>query len=100
MDDRFIGWGIGTSGAQAANDKLEAEVSPTIDGRVPCAAMSAPTGTAGIAYRGAIVSTSSLAITEAGLFDAAGNLLIRGDFAPLNISGGESIIFTFKLDID
>jgi hypothetical protein len=41
---------------------------------------------------------STLAITNAGLFDAStsGNLFVKGDFTTINLSSGDSIQFTFK----
>jgi hypothetical protein len=40
----------------------------------------------------------TLAITNAGLFDAStsGNLFVKGDFTTINLSSGDSIQFTFK----
>jgi hypothetical protein len=40
----------------------------------------------------------TLAITNAGLFDAStsGNLFVKGDFSTINLSSGDSIQFTFK----
>ncbi|MEK6323617.1 MAG: hypothetical protein AABN33_18405 [Acidobacteriota bacterium] len=48
---------------------------------------------------GTIAITATRAITNAGLFDAssAGNLLIKGDFATINLVGGDSIQITGKL---
>jgi len=41
---------------------------------------------------------STLAITNAGLFDAStsGNLFVKGDFSTINLNSGDSIQFTFK----
>ena len=41
----------------------------------------------------------SLAITNAGIFDAStsGNLFAKGDFSTINLNSGDSIQFTFKV---
>jgi hypothetical protein len=45
------------------------------------------------------VTGGTLAITNAGLFDAAtvGNLFVKGDFSTINLSSGDSIQFTFRV---
>jgi len=46
-----------------------------------------------------IVADGTKAIIEAGLFDAStvGNLIIRSDFAAINVDASDSIQFTFTL---
>ena len=48
---------------------------------------------------GTVNAGSTLAITEAGTFDAvsAGNMLIHGVFSAVNVVSGDSIAFTFNL---
>jgi hypothetical protein len=48
---------------------------------------------------GTVTAAGTLAITEAGLFDAttAGNLLIRSVFSAVNVVVSDSIAFTFGL---
>jgi hypothetical protein len=47
---------------------------------------------------GTLTAGGTLAITNAGLFDAvsSGNLFVKGDFSTINLSTGDSIQFTFK----
>jgi hypothetical protein len=47
---------------------------------------------------GTLTAGGTLAITNAGLFDAvsSGNLFVKGDFSTINLSLGDSIQFTFK----
>jgi hypothetical protein len=48
---------------------------------------------------GTVTAAGTLAITEAGLFDAvtAGNMLIRADYSAVNVVSGDSIAYTFGL---
>ena len=48
---------------------------------------------------GTLSITATRAITNAGLFDAssAGNMLIKGDFATINLVSGDSLQITGKL---
>jgi hypothetical protein len=97
-----IGWGIGTATAAIANTALGTESAPTTSGGRTVGTESRTTGTNTndqYTVAGTVTAVSSLAITEAGLFDAvtAGNMLIRSDFAPVNVVSGDSIAFTFNL---
>lgn len=48
---------------------------------------------------GTITATAARAVTNAGLFDAVtvGNLFMKGDFATVNLSTGDSIQLTCKV---
>jgi hypothetical protein len=48
---------------------------------------------------GIVTATSTLSITEAGLFDAvsSGNMLIHSVFTAISVNSGDSIAFTFGL---
>lgn len=97
-----IGWGVGTTGAAVGDTALETESAPTTAGGRTVGTESRTTVTnTDDAYTvtGTVTAGSSLAITEAGLFDAvtAGNCLIRSVFSAVNVVSGDSIAFTFKL---
>lgn len=97
-----IGWGIGTTTAAVTQTALVTESAPTTAGGRTVGTEARTTGTnANDQYTvtGTVTAGGSLAITEAGLFDAvtAGNMLIRGDFAAVNVVSGDSIAFTFNL---
>lgn len=97
-----IGWGIGTTGAAVGDTALETESAPTTAGGRTVGTESRTTVTQtndNYQVVGTVTAGSSLAITEAGLFDAvsAGNLLTRGVFAAVNVVSGDSIAFTFGL---
>lgn len=97
-----IGWGVGTGGAAVGNTALGTESAPTTAGGRTVGTESRTTITAtndNYQVVGTVTAGSTLAITEAGLFDAvtAGNLLIRSDFSAVNVVSGDSIAFTFGL---
>lgn len=96
-----IGWGIGTTTAAVTQTALVSEAAPTTTTR-PTGTETRATGTVTndiYQVQGTVTAGSTLAITEAGLFDAnsAGNMLIRSDFAAVNVVSGDSIQFTFQL---
>lgn len=97
-----IGWGIGTGAAVVGDTALGTESAPTTGGGRTVGTESRTTGSVTndqYTVTGTVTAGSTLAITEAGLFDAvsAGNLLIRADFAAVNVVSGDSIAFTFNL---
>lgn len=104
-EPKLIGWGTGTNAAAVTDTALQTEAAPTTSGgRVSGTSSQITIDVTNDGYQvvGTVTAGSSLAISEAGLFDAAsgGNMLIRGDFAQINVVSGDSITFTFKLDID
>jgi hypothetical protein len=97
-----IGWGIGTGAAAVGDTALGTESAPTTAGGRTVGTEARTTITnANDNYQvtGTVTAGSTLAITEAGLFDAvsAGNLLTRGVFSAVNVVSGDSIAFTFGL---
>lgn len=97
-----IGWGIGATAAAVAQTALVTESAPTTAGGRTVGTESRTTVTNtndNYQVAGTVTAASTLAITEAGLFDAvsAGNMLIRGDFAAVNVLSGDSIAFTIGL---
>lgn len=97
-----IGWGTGTNAAAVGDTALQTEAAPTTAGgrTVGTEARTTITQTNdNYQVTGTVTAGSTLAITEAGLFDAvsAGNMLIRGVFSAVNVVSGDSIAFTFGL---
>lgn len=97
-----IGWGIGTTAAAVTDTALVTESAPTTAGGRTVGTESRTTVTNtndNYQVTGTVTAGSTLAITEAGLFDAVstGNMLIRSVFAAVNVVSGDSIAFTFGL---
>lgn len=97
-----IGWGTGTTGAAVGDTALVTEAAPTTSGGRTVGTESRTTITNtndNYQVAGTVTSGSTLAITEAGLFDAvtAGNCLIRSVYSAVNVVSGDSIAYTFGL---
>lgn len=97
-----IGWGIGTTAANVADTALQTESVPTTAGGRTAGTESRTTVTLtndNYQVVGTVTASSTLAITEAGLFDAvtAGGMLIHSVFTAVNVVSGDSIAFTWGL---
>ena len=97
-----IGWGVGIVAAAVTDTALGTESAPTTAGGRTVGTESRVTTTVtSDTYQvaGTVTAGSTLAITEAGLFDAvtAGNMLIRSVFTAVNVVSGDSIAYTFQL---
>lgn len=89
-----IGTGAGT--AAAADTTLFTETGSRVAGT----STQQTTSTTNDTYQVVATHTAggALAITNAGLFDAAtvGNLFLKGDFATVNLANGDSLQLTYK----
>ena len=97
-----IGWGIGTTAAAVTDTTLGTESAPTTAGGRTVGTESRVTTTVtNDTYQvaGTVTAGGTLAITEAGLFDAvtSGNMLIHAVFAAINVVNLDAINFTFGL---
>lgn len=96
-----IGWGVGTTAAAVTDTALVTESAPTTTTRATSTESRTTVTVTNDNYQGqgTVTAGSTLAITEAGLFDAnsAGNMLIRSVFSAVNVVSGDSIQFTFGL---
>lgn len=105
---RYLQWGVG-SGQGAASTDL-ANKTGTTEARTAGSTSQQTTDTSNDTYRitGTITALGTRAITELGVFDAAGsgsppsgdNMGIYGDFAAINLSAADSVTFTVDVDID
>lgn len=97
-----IGWGIGTGAAAVTDTALGTESAPTTSGGRTVGTESRTTVTVtndNNLVTGTVTAVSTLAITEAGLFDAvtSGNMLIRAVFSAVNVVATDSITFAIGL---
>ena len=97
-EPKFVAWGTGAGTAAAGDTTLFTEAA---EARTSGTSSRVTTAQANDTYQvvGLITSLSGQTITNAGLFDAAaaGNLLVKGDFAGVPLAIGEAIQFTTKL---
>lgn len=97
-----IGWGTGATAAAVGDTALQTEAAPTTSGGRTVGTESRTTVTNtndNYQVAGTVTAGGTLAITEAGLFDAvtSGNMLIHSVFSAVNVVNLDSIAFTFGL---
>lgn len=96
-EPNYVAWGTGAGTTAAADTTLFTETGTRVAGT----SSQVTTTTTSDTYQvvGTMTAGATLAITNAGLFDAStvGNLFAKGDFATINLNSGDSIQFTFKV---
>jgi len=92
----YVAYGTGAGTTAAADTTLFTETGTRQTGTSSQVTTSVTNDTYQIV--GTQTAGGTLAITNAGLFDAStsGNLFVKGDFSTINLSSGDSIQFTFK----
>jgi hypothetical protein len=92
----YVAYGTGAGTTGATDTTLFTETGTRVSGT----STQQTTSTTNDTYQvvGTQTAGGTLAITNAGLFDAStsGNLFVKGDFSTINLSSGDSIQFTFK----
>jgi hypothetical protein len=95
-EPNYVAWGTGAGTTALTDTTLFSETGTRVSGT----STQETTSTTDDTYQVVATQTAggSLAITNAGLFDAltTGNLFVKGDFSTINLSSGDSIQFTFK----
>ena len=95
-EPNYVAWGTGAGTTAVADTTLFTETGTRTAGT----STQQTTSTTNDTYQvvGTMTAGGTLAITNAGLFDAStsGNLFVKGDFTTINLSSGDSIQFTFK----
>lgn len=107
-EPKQAGWGTGAGTAAVTDTTLFSEkaldLSATTGSRTAGTSSQVTTTTANDTYQVTATLTMSgtgpTSVTNAGLFDnstiGSGNLFLKGDFAGISLSSGDSIAFTFK----
>jgi hypothetical protein len=92
----YTAWGTGAGTTAATDTTLFTETGTRVSGTSTQQTTSVTNDTYQVV--GTMTAGGTLAITNAGLFDAStsGNLFVKGDFSTINLSTGDSIQFTFK----
>ena len=99
----YIAIGTGTTGATATDTTLESEIST--GGGERAGAVGTRTTTSVTNDTAQLVTTftftSSFAVTESGIFNAAsaGTMLSRQTFGAINVVSGDSIEVTWKIQV-
>ena len=94
---KYIGWGTGAGTTAATDTTLFTETGTRTTGTATQVTTTTTNDT--LQVTGTSTAGGTLAITNAGLFDAStsGNLFAKGDFSTINLATGDSIAFTFKV---
>lgn len=105
---RHLQWGEG-SGQTVASNAI-ASAGNTTEARTAGTMSQATTSTTNdtVRVQGTIVAAGSRAITEVGVFDAAGSgspptgddMIVYGDFSVINLAVNDSISFDVKVQFD
>lgn len=100
----YLQWGTGSGAAAAAT---AVTTTSTTEARTTGTSSQVTTTQTNDTYQvvGTITAAGTRAITEVGVFDAAGsgspptggNINIYGDFSVINLASGDSIAFTVKV---
>ena len=92
----YVAWGTGAGTTAATDTTLFTETGTRTSGTSTQQTTSVTNDTYQVV--GTMTAGGTLAITNAGLFDAStsGNLFVKGDFSTINLSSGDSIQFTIK----
>lgn len=101
---KYVGWGTGTNAAAHGDTALQTPAAPA---RTAGTQSQQQTTVANDTYRvvAAITAGGTLAITELGIFDAAGtgspptggNLFLREQFDALNLAANDVVTFTVNV---
>lgn len=100
----YLQWGTGSGAAASAN---AVTTTSTTEARTLGTSSQVTTTQTNDTYQvvGTVTALGARAITEVGVFDAAGsgspptggNMGIYGDFSVINLNSGDSIVFTVKV---
>ena len=93
---QYVAWGTGAGTTAATDTTLFTETGTRTAGTSTQQTTSVTNDTYQVV--GTLTASGTLAITNAGLFDAStsGNLFVKGDFSTINLGTGDSVQFTIK----
>ena len=93
---KYVAWGTGAGTTAATDTTLFTETGTRTAGTTTQQTTSTTNDTYQVV--GTLTAGGTLAITNAGIFDAStsGNLFVKGDFSTINLTTGDSIQFTVK----
>jgi hypothetical protein len=103
-EPKYLAMGVGATGAARTAVVADTALSTETETRVTGTASNVTTTQTNDTYQvtGTITATATRVVDEAGVFDqtsVGGNMLISATFAVINLASGDSIAFTWKLQI-
>lgn len=98
-----VAMGVGATGAGRTAAVTDTALSTEVESRASGTESVQTTSVTGDTYQvqGTITASASRAVDEAGLFDAAtvGNMFTSATFPVVNLANGDSIQFTWKIQL-
>lgn len=100
----YLQWGTGSGAAASANVVTTTSTTEARVAATPTQGTTTITNDKAV-FSGTITAAGTRAITEVGVFDAAGsgspptggNMDVYGDFSVVNLASGDSIAFTINV---
>lgn len=100
---KYVAMGVGATGATRTAVVGDTALSTQVETRTSGTESVQTTTTTGDTYQsqGTVAATSARAVDEAGLFDASssGNMFTSATFPVVNLANGDSIQFTWKVQL-
>lgn len=97
----YVAVGVGATGAARTAVAADTALSTAVESRVAGTSTQQTTTSTSDTYQvvGTVTATATRAVDEAGLFDAstAGNMYLSATFPVVNLSSGDSIQATLKV---
>jgi hypothetical protein len=102
----WLQWGTGSAAAATANVVTTTSTTEARVAATPTQGTTTVTNDKAV-FSGTITAAGARAITEVGVFDAAGtgspptggNMDVYGDFSVINLASGDSIAFTINVTL-
>lgn len=100
---KFCAMGVGATGAGRTAAAADTALSSEVETRTSGTESAVTTTQAGDTYQvvGTITASATRSVDEAGLFDATttGNMFTSATFAVVSLNNGDSIQFTWKVQL-
>ena len=100
---KYCAMGVGATGAARTAAAADTALSTEVESRTSGTESVTTTSQTGDTYQvvGTISATSSRSVDEAGLFDASstGNMFTSATFAVISLANGDSVAFTWKVQL-
>lgn len=100
---KFIAMGVGATGAARTAVAADTALSTQVETRTSGTESTVTTTQTNDTYQsaGTVTATATRVVDESGLFDAStsGNMFTSATFAVINLSNGDSIAFTWKVQV-
>ena len=102
-EPKFVGMGVGATGAARTAAVGDTALSTAVESRTSGTESTVTTTNTGDTNQvtGTVTASTTRAVDEMGVFDASssGNMYVSATFSVINLSNGDSIAFTVKVQL-